>query len=462
MSVPSCWRDANVMPLFKGGVHSEPLNYRPISLTSVCCKTFERIVVSQLTVYLEENNLLSPYQFGFRSGRSVSDQLLYTYDYITQAYDGGLSVDVIFFDFRKAFDVVNHRLLLRKLSCIGVEGYLLGWLKDYLVNRKMKVVVHGSQSRQMNVCSGVPQGSVIGPVLFLVYINHVVSQLSCKFCLFADDLKLYLASSRTKSDYLLSHMNMQSDINLLYRTSVSWGLSFSFGKCVRMNFCRNFLDAPVPPPYFIADQPIKDVDNHKDLGVRVDASLKFHLHVREIAGKAGGICFTILKGTQCRSPDFMKTVFISHIRPILDFASEAWFTGYTGDINLLENVQRRWTKRITGFHDLSYSERLAQLSLYSIKGRLIRSDLIMVFKILKGYCPHLDHLFVRNIVRNTRGHSLKLFVPRYNTDIRERFFSVRVIDAWNSLPEYAVSAESIVTFKRHLNTALGQILYDFN
>ena len=416
----------------------------------------------QLTLHLEENDLLSQYQFGFRSGRSVSNQLLYTYDYVTRAYDGGLSVDVIFFDFRKAFDVVNHTLLLRKLSCIGVGGYLLGWLRDYLQNRQMKVVVHGSQSQQRNVCSGVPQGSVIGPLLFLIYINYVVSQLSCKFCLFADDLKLYLASSRSKSEYASSHMKLQNDINLLHRTSVSWGLSFSVGKCVRMNFCRNFLDAPVPISYFIADQPIKDVDNHKDLGVRVDNSLKFHLHIKEIAGKAGGICFTILKGTQCRSPDFMKTVFISHVRPILDFASVAWFTGYSEDIKLLENVQRRWTKRITGFHDLSYIERLAQLNLYSVKGRMIRSDLIMIFKILKGYCPHLDHLFVRNLARNTRGHSLKLFVPRYNTDIRGRFFSVRGIDTWNRLPESAVSVDSVATFKHHLHTALGQTLFDFD
>lgn len=257
-------------------------------------------------------------------------------------------------------------------------------------------------------------------------------------------------------------MYLQNDINLLHETSCSWGLSFSVGKCVRMNFCRNFHNAPIPLPYFIDDQPIKDVDNHRDLGVRVDASLKFHLHVREIAGKAGGICFTILKGTLCRSPEFMKSVFISHVRPILDYASVAWFTGYSGDIKLLEDVQRRWTKRINGLQDLSYGERLANLSLYSIKGRLIRADLIMVFKILKGYCPHLEHLFVRNTCRNTRGHSLKLFLPRHNTDIRARFFSVRVVDIWNSLPEYAVSSESIPSFKSKLHSALGQILYDFN
>lgn len=460
MQVPSDWKDANVMPLFKGGVHSDPLNYRPISLTSVCCKTFERIITSQLSSYLEVNNLLSSHQYGFRSGRSVSDQLLYAYEYVTQSYDNGLLTDVIFFDFRKAFDVVNHVLLLNMLSSIGVEGCLLGWLRDYLLGRKMKVVVHGSQSHQIDISSGVPQGSVIGPLLFLIYINHVVSQLSCKFCLFADDLKLYLASSISKSDYLISHYNLQKDIDLLYNTSSSWGLSFSVSKCVRMYFCRNFYDVPIPLPYHINNEPIKDVDNHKDLGVRVDTSLKFHLHVREIAGKAGGISYTILKGTMCRSPDFMKTVFITHIRPILDFASVAWFTGYSGDIKLLEGIQRRWTKRIDGFQDLQYSERLARLSLFSIKGRLIRADLIMVFKILKGFCPHLDHLLVRNTNRVTRGHSLKLSIPRCATDVRARFFAVRVVNLWNGLPESAVSAVSVAAFKHQLNTALGQVLYD--
>ena len=462
MNVPSYWKSAHVMPLFKSGVHSDPLNYRPISLTSVCCKTFERIVVSKLTAYLEDNRLLSPHQFGFRSGRSVSDQLLYTYDYVTQSFDSGLGVDIIFFDFCKAFDVVNHALLLTMLSNIGVDGWVLGWLRDYLSDRKFKVVVHGSQSHHRNVSSGVPQGSVIGPLLFLVYINHVVSQLTCKFCLFVDDLKLYLASSLSKSDYLSSHDTLQSNINLLHRTSSSWGLSFSLHKCVRMNFHRNFLDAPVPMPYFIGDHPIEEVETHKDLGVRVDTSLKFHLHVREIAWKAGGISFSILKGTVCRSPDFMKTVFISHIRPILDFASVAWFTGYSGDIKLLEGVQRRWTKRIDGFRHLSYSDRLAQLSLYSVKGRLIRADLIMVFKILNNYCPDLSHLLIRNFNRDTRGHSSKLFVPRCFTEIRARFFSVRVVDIWNGLPEHVVSAQSIEVFKRLLHNALGQRLFDFD
>ena len=136
---------------------------------------------------------------------------------------------------------------------------------------------------------------------------------------------------------------------------------------------------------------------YKDLGVWVDHELKFHLHVRETAMKANGVGFGILTGTLCRSPEFMRAVFITHIRPILDYSSVVWNTGYLSDLRLLEDVQRRWTKQISGFRILNYSERLSTLKLYSIKGHLLTVDLIMVYKIVHGLCPDLDNLFVWNI-----------------------------------------------------------------
>lgn len=159
----------------------------------------------------------------------------------------------------------------------------------------------------------------------------------------------------------------------------------------------------------------------------------------------------------------MREVFISHIRPILNYASVVWFTGYLGDVRLLEAVQSKWTKKIIGFCDvLPYRDRLAQLSHYSIRGRLIRADLIMVFKSLKGLCPNLDHLMTRNHNRDTRGHSCKLYVPRCNTDVRACFFSLRVINIWNTLPDSVVSVTSVNSFKNQLGKHLGQILYEFD
>ena len=459
MEVPSVWKRANVMPLFKGGVHSCPSNYRPISMTSVCSKALERLIVSRLYDYLNCNSLLSAFQFGFRAGLSVSDQLLLAYDYVSVHLDGGHDVDVLYFDFRKAFDVVNHKLLLTKLSLIGIGNPLLGWIRDFLTGREMNVVVHGSSSYTVPVTSGVPQGSVIGPVLFLIFINNIATDLTSKFALFADDLKLYIAHPVNDSDHIESSLALQCDVSLLHRRSLSWGLSFSVNKCARIHFSRhNFIPST---DLFIGTLPIPNKTSFRDLGILVDDSLKFHLHVKEVFRKASGVANTILRGTLCRSPAFMLQIFIAHIRPIIDFASVLWNTGYIGDLHLLETVQRHWTKQIDGFADLPYAERLERLNLYSIKGRLLRADLIMVWKVLNGLCPHLSCLFVRSDVDRTRGHSKKLFLPHYSTDVRARFFSIRVISLWNSLPEEAVSAGSVHSFKHHIGVFLGPRLFDF-
>ena len=157
----------------------------------------------------------------------------------------------------------------------------------------------------------------------------------------------------------------------------------------------------------------------------------------------------------------MSQIFVAHVRPIIDFGSVLWNTGYIGDLHLLESVQRQWTKKIDGFVDLPYTERLSRLNLFSIKGRLLRADLIMVWKIMNGLCPHLSSLFMLPDYDRTRGHSKKIFQPQYSTDVRARFFSVRVIPIWNSLPEEAVSSITVHAFKRHIENFLGSRLYEF-
>ena len=459
MMVPSIWKFANVMPLFKGGTHSSPSNYRPISLTSVCSKTLERLITSQLYTYLDSKNLLSATQFGFCSGLSVSDQLLLTYDYVSFHLDQGSDVDVLLFDYSKAFDVVNHQVLLSKLFLIGIRNPLLGWIGDFLTGRKMQVVVHQSSSYVSDIPSGVPQGSVLGPLLFLIYINHVTADLQCKSVLFADDLKLYLALPSMKPNPHDAIVSLQNDITMLYHRSLSWGLSFSVNKCSCIHFSRY---NPSPDyDYFLGDHPIPHKQSVRDLGVLVDSSLKFHLHIHEICCKANGVANNILRGTSCRSPSFMYQIFVTHVRPILDFGSVVWNTGYLGDLRMLESVQRRWTRRVEGFADLPYSERLSRLKLFSIKGRLLRADLIQVWKILSGLSPQLDSLFSRVGLSRTRGHSLKIYVPHHSTDVRGRFFSLRVISTWNSLPEMVVSAQSIQSFKHLLEQFLGPSLYEY-
>ena len=305
--------------------------------------------------------------------------------------------------------------------------------------RTMSVSIGGSRSKACGVVSGVPQGSVLGPLLFLIYVNHLPTFVLCRWSLFADDLKLYFSS--THDSYEEDIVLFQNDIDHLVRVATSWGLSFASHKCARIRFSRPSTRLPPPAPVYVSDYLLECVDSHRDLGVTVDSSLKFHLHIQSIVAKASGVANSLLCSTINRSADFMKNVFISHVRPLLEFSSSLWNTGFIQDLSSIESVQRKWTKRVVGLYELSYDERLRRLGLYSMRGRIIRQDLIQIWKIMHGKSPLLTHLFVLQD-SSTRGHNFKIFKPRFNTDIRKRFFSIRTIEIWNSLSHNVVAAPS--------------------
>ena len=440
--LPSQFKLARVSPIYKGkGSRSEPLNYRPISLTSVCCKTMERLVAQALFDFFELHNILTSAQFGFRPGRSTLDQLLLVYNKVTSWYDASQTVDVILFDFLKAFDRVNHRLLIKKLRQLGVSGFLLDWIHHFLTGRRMCVSVGGCSSSWTDVESGVPQGSVLGPLLFLVFVNHLVAGLDCKFMLFADDLKIYLANDGP------STCSLQRDIDWLARLSHDWGLVFNTGKTVCVRFHRGRALGPVNA-YRLEGSPVNFVDSCRDLGVVVDSQLRFHQHISQVVSKAGGVSMNILKSTVCRSPEFMCSVFKAHIRPILEYASPVWNTGFIDDITKLEAVQRRWTKRIDGLSELSYAGRLEYLNLFSVKGRLWRADMIQCWRIFHGESPIApEDIFALSAPSFTRGHCFKIASQHSSVEARRRFFSLRVVEPWNGLPERVVLAQSVSAFK---------------
>ena len=370
-------------------------------------------------------------------------------------------IDLVLFDYTKAFDTVCHDILLEKLDNIGICAQLKAWIQQFLMARRMQVRVSGIVSEWHDVNSGVPQGSVLGPILFLIYVNHVVHNIRSKYKIFADDLKLYLGG--TPSDGLLGIDDLQEDINTLTATSQSWGLIMNTDKCACLRLGPRTLTncSTGASPYSINGESIKYLSVQSDLGIITDRKLKFHEHIRSTANKCNGITTNIMSSTLCRSADFLITAYKTLIQPKLEYGSATWNLGYRGDLKRLERVQRRWTRQVDGLRELPYNERLQQLNLFSVQGRLLRADMILTWKILSGKCA-LQAANIFQLDNSTRrGHSKKLYLPRTRLEVRRRFFSVRVVQDWNSLSEEAVSSQTLNQFKSFLHRDLGQRLFEY-
>lgn len=233
-----------------------------------------------------------------------------------------------------------------------------------------------------------------------------------------------------------------------------------------MRFARGFGEWNELDPlflYYLDGVQLRFVESHRDLGVTVDTRLRFHQHVREVVGKAAGLAINLLRSTVRRSSPFMLSLFVMHIRPILDYCSTVWNTGYIGDVKLLESVQRRWTRNVGGLSELDYMSRLRNLGLFSVRGRLLRADMIKYWRVLRGWDDGVDleGVFTFAPDLRTRGHPYKLLMPACFTDIKMRMFSARRVQLWNGLHSCWVESGCLTTFKRLLTDVLGDVLYEY-
>ena len=463
-TLPCQWLISIVVPIYKKSYRCDPLNYRPVSLTSVPCKLFEKLIAIHLMDYLQENHILSDHQYGFRAKFSTVDQLISTYNDVTGMVDQGRVVDLVFFDYSKAFDSVPHGVLLDKLYNLGIDGNILHWIRGFLTGRTMRVKVGCALSESFAVTSGVPQGSVLGPLLFLIFVNHVISNVNCFHKIFADDIKLYVGMEVSSESIDGPIPNFQQCINRLITNSSSWGLKMNGDKCVVMRFCRKKrIITSGLSPYHINNVPIRFVTSYSDLGVTIDQDLKFHSHVNKKVAMVNNLTTNLFSCTVSRTSGFLMNVYRSHVRPLLEYASPLWNVGYLGDVRKLERVQRRWTRAVTDLAELPYEVRLQRLNLFSVEGRMLRSDLILVYKTIHDLCAiKFDEIFSFSETDRTRGHPYKLFKPRSDIELRKRFFANRVINSWNSLSESTVMAESVDAFKAKLLVDLGPKLYEFS
>jgi hypothetical protein len=444
---PYEWKNALVCPVHKKGPMDEASNFRPISLTSAVSKIFETILRSSLMDHVVANRLFNDSQFGFLRGKSCVLQLLDCLDYITRAIDEGDCADMIYMDFAKAFDKVPHRRLCKKLRSYGVSGKMLRVLESFLSDRTQQVVVHGTASAMIPVVSGVPQGSVLGPTLFLFYIDDIDQGITSIIRKFADDTKLIQRVDR--------HCPLPGISSLQYSldTALEWVRLWESTLHADKFVCLHFGNGNPCHVYAIDGMPIPTADAHKDLGVWISCDLKASKHCKEVTVTATKIVHLIKRSLRYFDKGSYMLLYKALVRSRLEYASCAWNPHYDKDRRMIEGVQRLATRLIPGMRDFSYHDRLRRLGLQTLETRRMRADLILLYQLVHGLVDYdVNILFEFAPDIGTRGHGLKLRVRGVpSCDARKFFFVNRVIAAWNRLPSEIAEAPSLTVFKQKLH-----------
>ena len=369
--------------------------------------------------------------------------------------DKNIPVDAVYLDFSKAFDTVPHNKLVHKLKGYGITGNVLQWISDFLIGRKQYVSVNGCQSSDTPVTSGVPQGSVLGPILFIYYINDMPDIVDCFIKIFADDAKASNEIKEVKDSVLL-----QDSLNNMSSWTKDWGVDFNCVKCGVMHLGKN------NPcfTYTLNNTTLKQTSSEKDLGVFVDPLLNFEDHINASVKKAKRMSGLIMHTINYKSKTIMIPLFKSLVRPIIEYGNAVWSPHLRKHVNLIESVQRLFTKCIIGTKHLSYEERLKFLGLPSLEFRRFRGDLIETYKICKGvYDPATtSSLFVTNSSDRTRTNGLKLTKRVTNSSQYQHFFTNRVINYWNILPTHVVNAKSTNAFKNYIDNFFKEHMYSVN
>ena len=450
--LPEQWKQANVTPLFKKGNKSDPNNYRPVSLTSIPCKMLEKIVRDALFQHLDKNAYITECQHGFVPKRSCVTNLVEILDKWTENLDKGITMDAIYLDFSKAFDSVPHQRLIKKLEGYGISGNILNWIKSFLLDRKQRVKVNGFLSDWKEVTSGVPQGSVLGPVLFVLFINDLPEEINKSCSMYADDTKLYGPAEE--------HEEIQLDLDRLVDWADKWQMKFNAGKCSVLHLGNKNKRHEYSMRTHGSQNRVKltSADVERDLGIQIDSQLRFTKHTETQVNKANRLLGLIRRSYVHLDKDSMRSLFIALVRPHLEFANCAWGPHLEKDKNQIESVLHRATKCIPGLHNMDYEERLKITGIPSMSYRRIRGDLIEIYKYTHGLYKCASPLPL-NPNGPTRGHIYKLKKQFCATSLRQGFFTSRAVDTWNNLDDAVVNAETLNSFKNIIDNVFKDFLF---
>lgn len=454
--IPKAWKEAYVTAVYKNkGDKHDASNYRPISLTCIACKMLEAIIRESILDYMKDNKILSNKQFGFLGGRSTILQLLKVFDKWADVLDKGGIVDTVYFDFQKAFDTVPHERLLNVLQSYGLSNELVTWIKDFLVGRRQCVCVNGKKSDVFEVPSGVPQGSVLGPILFVIYINTMIEEAGdVDIWLYADDTKLFREIKDENQDVI----RLQNSIDTLHSWSDRSLLKFHPDKCEVMRMQSKLSRQKSHQEYSLDGEVLKNVSTVKDLGITFDSDLTFETHIRMKVNKANSLFGMVRRSFTYLDCEMFKRLFTSVVRPHLEYGACVWNPHQKGLIKLIEDVQRRATKTVPGLSTLTYQERLKRIGIPTLMYRRYRGDMIEIYKLIK---PIYDEEVAQGFLncRNAedeqydfRSHNHVILIgERFSKDVKKYSFRCRTVGQWNYLPKEVAEAPSLNAFKQRLD-----------
>ena len=453
--VPQQWKMANIVPIHKKDEKNNVENYRPVSLLSTVGKVMERVIFKYTYNFFRDNFVISVNQSGFLPGKSTVTQLLEVYNEFCKAVDEGKEIRVIFLDISKAFDRVWHEGLLFKLKRCGIHGKLLDWFKDYLKDRLQRVVINGQFSEWVKILAGVPQGSVLGPLLFLIYIDDIVHAVTfSKIRLFADDTCLFLeVDDRVNTANLIN-----SDLRDIGNWSHQWLVNFSPRKTKSL-IISNKTDAHHNPQVRLFDQFIEEVDSHMYLGLRFSSNLRWKRHIHEISQSARKKLNAMIPLKYKLDKKSLDIMYRSFVLPTMEYANVVWGGSYDSDIMKLESIQIDALRLITGATARSNIVNLyEEVNYHDIRTRIDNASLIVMYKVVNEIAPsYLCNLIERlteNQPYNLR-HQKELKVPFCRLDSYKRSFFPRVIDQWNNLQNDVKSCNSLEEFRNKLKPKLS-------
>ena len=442
--VPTDWRQANVTPIFKKGSRDKVQNYRPVSLTSISCKILEHILYSNIINHLEKSNLLCHQQHGFRKGHSCETQLIGAFNDWATVLNKKSQTDVAVLDFSKAFDVVPHKRLASKLFAYGVRGNTLNWISQFLSNRQQRVHINSACSNWAPVLSGVPQGTVLGPLLFLIYINDIVRNIDCTIRLFADDCIVYKEINSITDCKVL-----QNDLNKLQDWQQTWLMKFNVEKC---NVIRitNRKSNKIIHRYSMNGNVLSETNTCTYLGITIEANLKWHAHSANAIHKANNVLGLLRRNIGSCSSETKTLAYNTLVRPCLEYATAAWDPHLKTHIDGIEMVQRRAARFVKSDYrrTTSVSAILRDLKWPTLESRRTLNRLKILHNSINGVLavPTTDLRISNRTTRYNTGSSKVFTAISTSSDAYKYSFFPRTIKDWNGLDDDTRNLPTIGSF----------------